>query len=130
MYSNLTDLAKWDEALEKHTLISREAVQAAITPVRLANGAEPRWPATPNEDNLAPGKPVWYGFGWFLDPYRGHARMWHSGTTAGFRTVIDRFTSDRVTIVILSNRTDLDAAKLALELADLVLGGGGRGRGD
>ncbi len=58
-----------------------------------------------------------YGFGWFLDPYQGRARMWHSGSTSGFRTVIDRFTEEKLTIVILSNRTDLDPTALALRAA-------------
>jgi CubicO group peptidase (beta-lactamase class C family) len=123
IYSNLADLEKWDEALEKHALLGREEMQASLTPVRLAGGTEPQWPATPGDDNPAPGQPVLYGFGWFLDPYRGRARMWHFGSTQGFRTAIERFTTDHLTIVVLCNRTDLDPGKLALQVADLVLGG-------
>jgi CubicO group peptidase (beta-lactamase class C family) len=67
------------------------------------------------------GGPVKYGFGWFLDPYRGHERMWHSGESIGFRTVIERFPSDGLTIIILANRTDLDPSALALKVADLYL---------
>jgi CubicO group peptidase (beta-lactamase class C family) len=121
VYSNLVDLAKWDEALEKHVLLSREEMSAALTPVKLEDGSQAKWPLAPGDDNLAPGKPVSYGFGWFLDPYETHARMWHTGTTMGFRTVIDRFTEEQLTIVILCNRTDLDAGKLALQVADLFL---------
>ena len=117
VYSNLADLAKWDDALAKHTLLSAEEMRAALTPVRLADGSAPYWPAERNGDNLAPGQPVAYGFGWFLDPYRGRARMWHSGSTSGFRTIIDRFTDEKLTIVILSNRTDLDPTALALRAA-------------
>jgi CubicO group peptidase (beta-lactamase class C family) len=122
VYSNLADLAKWDEALGKRTLLSEEEMSAALTPVKLASGSLAKWPLAPDGDNLAPGKPVSYGFGWFLDPYKGHARMWHSGSTTGFRTVIERFPADRVSIVILCNRTDLDASKLALQVADIMLG--------
>jgi len=50
-------------------------MQAALTPVKLADGREPHWPAQLGGDNLAPGKPVSYGFGWFLDSYPGHPRM-------------------------------------------------------
>ncbi len=123
VYSNLADLAKWDEALQKHVLLNQAEMDAALKPVQLAGGAQPHWPTTPDGDNLAPGKPVAYGFGWFLDPYQGHQRMWHTGSTMGFRTVIERFPSDQLTIVILCNRTDLDAAKLALQVADVVFGG-------
>jgi CubicO group peptidase (beta-lactamase class C family) len=120
IYSNLEDLRKWDDALRNHTLLNEKEFQPALTPVKLADGSEPHWPKQPNDDNLHPGKPVSYGFGWFLDPYRGRQRMWHAGTTMGFRTVIECFTEGQgLTVIILSNRTDLDPEKLALQLVDL-----------
>ena len=118
IYSNLEDLAKWDDALRNHTLLSEKEFQPALTPVKLNDGSQPRWPLEPNDDNLHPGNPVSYGFGWFLDPYEGHQRMWHTGTTIGFRNVIERFTeAGGLTVIILSNRTDLDPEKLALKVA-------------
>lgn len=121
IYSNLADLAKWDEALQKHTLLSIEEMVPALTPVMLADGKQPHWPLTPGEDNLDPGKPVFYGYGWFLDPYRNFTRMWHTGITSGFRTAIERFPRENTTLIVLCNRTDLDPAKLALEAADVLL---------
>ena len=121
IYSNLEDLARWDDALRNHTLLSEKEMQLALTSVKLNGGSDPHWPKEPNDDNLHPGKPVTYGFGWFLDPYNGHQRMWHTGSTMGFRTVIDRFLGDDFTIVILSNRTDLDPEKLSLQVADMFL---------
>jgi CubicO group peptidase (beta-lactamase class C family) len=121
IYSNLEDLAKWDDALRNHTLLSEKEIQPALTPVKLADGSEPHWPSETNDDNLHPGKPVSYGFGWFLDPYQGRQRMWHTGGTMGFYTVIERFPSDDLTAIILSNRTDWDREKLALHAADLFL---------
>jgi CubicO group peptidase (beta-lactamase class C family) len=47
--------------------------------------------------------------------------MWHTGTTTGFRTVIERFPGEKLTVVILSNRTDLDVASLALQAAERAL---------
>jgi CubicO group peptidase (beta-lactamase class C family) len=121
VYSNLTDLAKWDAALQNYKLLGKEEMEPALTPVKLANGAQTYWPAAPGGDNLNPGKPVSYGFGWFLDPYRGHTRMWHTGSTRGFHTVIERFPAQQLSIIILCNRTDLDAAALALQAADVFL---------
>ena len=118
IYSSLTDLAKWDEALAQHTLLSENEMQAALTPVQLTNSAQPQWPA--NSDRPQ-GTPVSYGFGWFLDPYRNHTRMWHYGDTMGFHTYIQRFPADRLTITILCNRTDLDPESLAAEVADTFL---------
>ncbi len=117
IYSNLEDLAKWDDTLRNHTLLSEKEFQPAIIPVKLNDGSEPHWPVEANDDNLHPGKPVSYGFGWFLDPYQGHQRMWHTGSTMGFRTVIERFTAPNgLTTIILCNRTDLDPEKLALQV--------------
>ena len=121
IYSNLEDLAKWDDALRNHTLLSEKEMQPALTPVKLNDGSEPRWPTEANDDNLHPGKPVSYGFGWFLDPYNGRRRMWHTGSTMGFRTVIERFLGENLTIIILSNRTDLDPEKLSLKVADILV---------
>ncbi len=112
VYSSLDDLRKWDDALRRHTLLSEAAMRPALTPVVL-----PRDFRSSSEG----GGPVKYGFGWFLDPYRGRTRMWHSSESIGFRTVVERFTSDGLTIIVLANRTDLDPPALALKVADLLL---------
>ncbi len=122
IYSNLEDLGRWDDALRNHTLLTTEEMNPAIIPAQLADGSATHWPVEPNDDNLHPGKPVSYGFGWFLDPYQGHTRMWHTGSTMGFRTVIERFTRDKLSIIILCNRTDVDPEALALKTADVYLG--------
>jgi CubicO group peptidase (beta-lactamase class C family) len=120
VYSNLRDLAKWDEALQKHTLLGEAEMAPAFTPAKLADGSQPHWPSKPDDNNLAPGKPVSYGFGWFLDPLNGHPRMWHAGGTMGFRTVIQRFTKDGLTIIILCNRADLDPTAYSGRIFDLL----------
>src|SRR5438270_1927856 len=113
IYSSLDDLAKWDRALRDHTLLSAAEMQPALTPVQPTDG-----PAKSIE-----GAAVSYGFGWFLDPYNGHKRMWHDGETVGFRTTIQRFPEDKLTVIVLANRADVNAEQLALKVADLYLGG-------
>ncbi len=115
VYTSIDDLAKWDAALAKRTLLSEKEMQPALTPVKLTSGLQPRWPAGSDRPE---GTPVSYGFGWFLDSYHGHARMWHYGDTVGFHTYIERFTDDKLTIVVLCNRTDLDPEALAARVAD------------
>jgi CubicO group peptidase (beta-lactamase class C family) len=107
IYSNLRDLARWDAALASEKLLPKTDIAAALVPVKLIDNSEP----TDGQTRVA------YGFGWFLDPLDGRARMWHSGTTSGFRTVIERFPEESRTVVILSNRTDLDPAQLAEKIA-------------
>src|SRR5215471_2695733 len=109
VYSSLEDLAKWDRALRRHQLLSEREMQAALTPVEVPEGkvTEPD------------GSPAAYGFGWFLNAYKGRKRMWHYGETMGFRTTIQRFEKDKLTIVILCDRADLDPSRLALKVAEL-----------
>ncbi len=111
VYSSLDDLAKWDRALAHHTLLSETEMKPAITPVNVSDGSvqEPD------------GTPAAYGFGWFLNLYKSHPRMWHYGETVGFRTTIQRFVDDKLTIIVLCNRDDLVPANLALKVADLFL---------
>ena len=111
IYSSLTDLAKWDRAIAQHTLLGAAEMQPALAPVQV-----------PDKSVLGPDhKPAEYGFAWFLDSYRNHKRMWHYGETVGFRTAIERFPNDRLTVIVLCNRSDLAAQDLALKVADLFL---------
>ncbi len=121
IYSNVEDLGKWDDGLAKHVLLSATDMQPALTPVKLADGSDPQWPRNPQTAGSSDPNPVRYGFGWFLDPYKGHARNYHDGGTQGFRTTMQRFVDDRFTIIVLSNRTDLDPDALSLKVADLLL---------
>src|SRR5262249_46353430 len=65
IYTSLADLRNWDRALANHTLLGQSEMQAALTPVDV--------PGVVGPDHTA----AQYGFGWFLNPYRGHRRMWH-----------------------------------------------------
>ena len=109
IYSSISDLAKWDDALRRHTLLSSAEMVPAITPVQPT--------AVPSEE----ARNTSYGFGWFLSPYKSHQRMWHDGETVGFRTTIQRFPQDGLTIIVLSNRGDADPEAMALKVADLYL---------
>jgi CubicO group peptidase (beta-lactamase class C family) len=109
IYTSIDDLEKWDRALREHTLLSEAEMQPALTPVEPTKG-----PAT-----VRSGKTISYGFGWFLDPYQGHRRMYHDGETIGFLTTIQRFPDDDLTVIVLANRTDVDPEALALKVCDL-----------
>ena len=110
IYSSVDDLAEWDRALREHTLLSEAEMRPALTPVHVADGLP-----------TSEGHTVSYGFGWFLDPYKGYRRMWHDGETIGFRTTIQRFPDENLTAIVLANRTDVDPEQLALKIVDLYL---------
>lgn len=109
VYSSIADLGKWDDALAKHILLSEKEMEPAITPV-----------VVPDNSVRGPdGSPAEYGFGWFLNPYHEHRRMWHYGETLGFRTNIQRFTKNGLTIIVLCNRGDVDPGSLGLKVTNL-----------
>jgi CubicO group peptidase (beta-lactamase class C family) len=107
IYSSVEDLFKWDQALYTNKLLSQETLNEAFTP------------------NVLPdGKNSGYGFGWYIDRYRGLRKIHHEGSTVGFRTEILRFPEQRFSVIILANRTDAEPETLALRIADIVLFGG------
>ncbi len=112
IYSSLLDLARWDHALTHQTLLGAAEMQPALMPVKV-----------PDESVIGPdNRPAAYGFGWFLDSYKTNKRMWHYGETVGFRTAIERFPEERLSVAVLCNRSDIAAQDEALRVADLFLG--------
>ncbi|MGH8205033.1 MAG: serine hydrolase domain-containing protein [Steroidobacteraceae bacterium] len=101
VYSSIDDLAKWDAALYDDRLL-------AVASRRLAFA-----PSTPTGDPA-----VEYGFGWRITG----ETIWHSGETMGFRNVIVRFPERRLTVVILTNRNEVEPYRAALAIADVALG--------
>ena len=104
VYSSVDDLARWARALDERTLLDAATLRLATTPPALPGGARSE-----------------YGFGWFVDRYRGLVRHRHHGETVGFTNAIQRFPERRITVVILTNRTGGEPWALAQRVADLVL---------
>jgi hypothetical protein len=75
-------------------------------------------PAVINEGAAAPFN---YGFGWFVDSYHGHRVVQHSGGTPGFSSVIYRFIDDKLTIIVLTNHSDMILDELAIDIAGICL---------
>src|SRR5260221_6011232 len=119
IYSNLEDLAKWDDGLRNHTLLSEKEFAPAIAPAKLPTGAEAK--LAEDVPKSLRGRANAYGFGWFLNLQDAHPLMWHYGDTMGFKTAIFRYTRDNLTVIVLCNRTDIDQGALALKAARLVL---------
>ncbi len=104
IYSNVSDLFKWDQALYTDRLISKSSFTKATTP-----------------DTLADGTVTGYGFGWRIDMFHGHKRMHHTGGTSGFSTIIQRYPDDHFTVLILTNRDQPSVAPIADKIAELYL---------
>ncbi len=109
VYTSLNDYAKWLDALRTHKLLAAEEMKPSLTPITV-----PKFDSSSEE-------PASYGFGWFLDPYKGHRRMYHTGTTSGFLNAVEIFPEDDVAIVVFCNRTDVKPSERALKIADIFL---------
>ena len=108
VYSSLNDLYRWDQALYGEALVSRAALEEAFSRARLNDGTA-----------------IDYGFGWRVEDHEGHLRVRHGGSWVGFRTHIARCPQQRFTVIILSNRADLDPEAYVDRIAAIWHGGAG-----
>jgi CubicO group peptidase (beta-lactamase class C family) len=104
IYSSIDDLARWHASLSRAPLVGDSLWRATTAPIVLTNG-------TPTE----------YGFGWFVERYRGRARLRHHGETRGFTNAVSRFPESGLTIVVLTNRTGSEPWAIADALSDFFL---------
>jgi len=102
LLSTVEDLAKWDAALHSDRLLSKASRELMWTPASTRDGA----PAS-----------IDYGFGWFVAQYHGHRLVQHTGGTPGFSSAIYRYTDEKLTVIILSNRNDCVIDHLAIDIA-------------
>ena len=97
LYSTVEDLLRWDQALYSAKVISKKSFEAMTTPVR---------------NN--------YGYGWEVSEGFGHRVMAHGGGLPGFTAFIARHVDDQVTIIVLSNVTNIPADQVGEELAAIM----------
>ena len=86
MYSTIADLLKWDQALYTEQLVRQATIVEAFTPYKVKEGAST------------------YGFGWNISESEGKKRVWHTGNTGGYRAFIGRQLTDKVTVIMLTNK--------------------------
>lgn len=87
IFSNVTDLVKYNAALYTDELISQEALAEAYVPGELNNGEQTE-----------------YGFGW--DLYESGDFVSHTGSWMGFRTYIQRDMSSKRIFIALDNSSN------------------------
>lgn len=100
LYVSLNDMIAWDRALRSSAILRPESWRAIYTPARLASGAS--YP---------------YGFGWFVDEWRGRPWLHHSGSWQGFKTYISRYLGADLTVIVLANLAEADPARFVDRIA-------------
>ncbi len=105
IYSSTVDLFKWDQQLYHPTLVSPAMLKEAFTPNILPDGTNSE-----------------YGYGWRISDHDGTLCLHHSGSTVGFRNEIQRYPDKHLTVIILTNRGNIDPMPMAYQIADWYLG--------
>jgi CubicO group peptidase (beta-lactamase class C family) len=104
IYASAAELARWSAALDRHTVLAESTIALATTPTVLASGISTH-----------------YGFGWFLDEFQGHRRQRHEGDTIGFRTALQRYPDEQLTVIVLVNRAAVPIDALSDGVARIFL---------
>lgn len=102
--STVRDFARWDEALWAGRVLSPAGIQQMWTPA---------------SDQRA------YGFGWFLDPLRGHRRVYHGGGVPGFQADFQRLLDDEVSVVVMVNTDQADLSRITERVLGIYVPGVG-----
>ena len=102
IYAAPWTLRIWDRALDEGTLLTREELERAWTPGRLADGTITR-----------------YGFGWFTERENGWLRLSHHGETSGFTHFMLKYPERRLTVIVLTNRRGGAPWDIAAKIAAL-----------
>jgi CubicO group peptidase (beta-lactamase class C family) len=89
VYSNIEDLAKWDEALYNDELLTRETLTDIFTSGKLTNG-----------------EAAGYGYGWKISSLSGEKIIYHDGSTSGFNNFYIRIPSRKLSVIFLTNRNN------------------------
>jgi CubicO group peptidase (beta-lactamase class C family) len=91
LLSTVEDLAKYDQAIDRHLIISADSQQMAWTQYSTASGAAP------------------YGLGWFVQIYNGQKLVWHFGQWPQFSSLYLKIPRRGLTLFLLANSSDLSA---------------------
>ncbi len=105
VYTSLDDYQKWLVAQVEHKLLSEKSHLAMFSPQVKTDRSESH-----------------YGYGWFIDKYRGAPRIYHNGDSRGFRLCSQTF-PDRLGAVVLQFNSEVpeDMTKVGERIADLLI---------
>lgn len=107
VYTSLNDHARWLQTIDAKKVLKPST-----------------W-----DDIFKPHVEAWegthYGFGWFLDMYRGEPRIYHNGDSQGFRITSQRFPQRRAAVLVQLNGSVDDEkwpmTKVGEQIADVIV---------
>jgi len=107
LVSTVEDMAKWEIALERGTILKPSTLTQMAVPIKLKN------------DSIVQGNDgTRYGLGWDLPTFNGHRAMAHGGDhVTGFTANFARFTDDKLAVIVLTNLMPLDIGGITRKIA-------------
>ncbi|MGB5959507.1 MAG: serine hydrolase domain-containing protein [Coleofasciculaceae cyanobacterium] len=106
LYSTVEELYRWDRALYTDKLLPKNLRDRMFTAFALV----------PDSGGFG------YGYGWGIGKEGDHSVVSHAGGINGFTTAIVRYPNDKVVVIVLGNREDVDASKICVQLTKMVFG--------
>jgi len=104
IFMNLTDYAKWDNALYTDKLLGCENLQKIFSVEEISGSSRKNY----------------YGYGWALMERNNTRYYWHGGSGDGYTSLVLHLPDTDKTILILTNRNDgYDFLKMAIQIAKL-----------
>jgi CubicO group peptidase (beta-lactamase class C family) len=116
--STVGDLYKWDEAIAKGRLVSRETLNEAFMFSSVVTGNA----ALIRKDKMFGDKS--YGFGWWLASIDGGQDRWHDGAFSGYTAYNEYITTSETVIAAVSNLRQAPIYEIRQAILDIF---GGRG---
>jgi len=102
--STVRDLARWNDALHRGSVVTAASLNLMATPLAgAAAGAR-------------------YGFGLGLDTLSAHRRIQHGGGIHGFQSMLAYYPNDSLTVVVLANSTPSPVSRIAGDVARIMFG--------
>lgn len=101
IYTSAHEWIKWETAINNNLILSKEFQDLAFTPGKLNNGSLTK-----------------YGCGWMLDSFQGLTHQFHTGSSIGFRTGVERFPEKGLTVLVLVNRSNSSPWTIARNIAE------------
>lgn len=110
LYSTVTDLLLWDQALMTGQLVSHAALDSMFTVhIPCPTGG------------CALSTDLGYGYGWFIADQSGHRYNYHWGRIDGFKSSNGFYPHDQVIVIVLSNLETTNTWGISVDLGSMVL---------
>jgi len=105
LYFSPRDLGCWLAELDRPERLRQDLVDLMFEPTPMQNG-----------------RPTYNGYalGWQNSEIRGHRKIRHGGTWAGFRGEITRFPTRRLSVAVLANMEEAQVGRIASDIAGIV----------